>query len=184
MSIVIAIKKDGKVYMGADTQWSAGDSKGKGSKIWRVTPDIVIGSVGSLREGQIARFNDVLDASDIVNNKIDMRYLVNHFKNNLLDLIKKVDKPDAKELENNYLVGVKDKVYYVFWDGSVISLDEMGRDFLAIGSGEDHANAILNSNGHKEPEERIKEAIKTAETFTRSVNDDFEIFEVILDFNN
>lgn len=174
MSLVVAIKTKDKIYLGADTLWHAGDMKGETSKIWRVSADLLVGSSGTVREAQIVKYN-----SDVLfTEKATKKYLVNNFKRNLFSIVEEIDRQDKTEQSSYYLVCTKTDVYSIWTDGTVFELNDSKQDFLTIGSGAFHADAVLRNNVGKHPKERIKEAIETASNFIVSVNSEIEYLEI------
>lgn len=68
MSLVIAVKDNDRVVLGADKQISTGDSKNHTStKIWPVCdlPGAVMGGVGSARASQVIQYSDIIDKNHL-----------------------------------------------------------------------------------------------------------------------
>ena len=92
MSVVVAIKKDGIVYMGADSQVSRGGtrmtlSNPNNYKIWSLC-DVdrsLMGSVGSLRTNNIIKVADVL-LSVTINDKTTSITRQHHIIDMMLDV--------------------------------------------------------------------------------------------------
>ena len=172
MSVVVAIKKDGVIYMGADSQVTKGGTRSTLSnpnnyKIWRVedTDNCLMGGVGSLRASNIIMVADSLipemvDLKDGVDFRFVVRRFVPHLMAELDDyhaLVK--DKDDLPDMDASFLLAYHDRLYLIGRYGSVIEVD----DFCAIGSGSSEAlGSLLSSVEEEDPMERIKKAIKAS----------------------
>ena len=105
MSVVVAIKKDGIIYMGADSQVSRGGTRTTLSnpnnyKIWAVSDveNCLMGSVGTLRANNIIKVaNDLIPEIVDIKNAVNFRFVVRHFVPRLMDEL------------NDYNVLLKDK---------------------------------------------------------------------------
>ena len=93
MSVVVAIKKDGVIYMGADSQVSCGGTRSTLSnpnnyKIWAVSEvdNCLMGSVGTLRANNVIKVADDL-IPEIVDFKeaVSFRFVVRHFVPRLME---------------------------------------------------------------------------------------------------
>ena len=84
MSVVVAIKKDGVIYLGADSQVTRGGTRTSLSnpnnyKIWKVkgVDNCLMGHVGTLREACVVRIMDNLVREiDVMRDMIDFEYVV------------------------------------------------------------------------------------------------------------
>ena len=162
MTCVIAIKKNKKIYMGADGLVCGGSKclSRKFNKIFRLGP-MTIGIAGALALGQL------------VQTKIDVTGYENERADKLLELfIKDIgDLSSLYGLENaglSLLVALHHQIYYVTHD-LVVLRSEIPE--IAMGSGEEYAMGSLMSTRKLDmtPEARIKEAIKVASMFELSV---------------
>ncbi|MBE6534361.1 MAG: hypothetical protein E7678_05275 [Ruminococcaceae bacterium] len=172
MSVVVAIKKDGVIYMGADSQVSRGGTRMTLSnynnyKIWSVcdVDNCLMGSVGALRSNNIIKVADGLipEAVDI-KSAVDFRFVVKHLVPKLMEELGEYnalsrDKDDTLNMEATFLFAYHDKLYSIDRYGCVIEID----DFCAIGSGDCEAlGSLLSSTDAEDPVERIKKAIKAS----------------------
>ena len=172
MSVVVAIKKDGIIYMGADSQVSRGGTRTTLSnpnnyKIWAVrdVDNCLMGSVGTLRANNIIKVaNDFIPEIVDIKNAVDFRFVVRHLVPRLMEelddynaLLK--DKDDIPNMDADFLFAYHDRLYSISRYGSVIEID----DFCAIGSGACEAlGSLLSSVSVEDPVERIKMAIKAS----------------------
>lgn len=173
MSVVVAIKKDGKVYMGADSQVTKGGtrlslSNPNNYKIWKVrgTDNCLMASVGNLRDACVVRvMGGLVREIDAIKDEIDFEYVVCRIvpliKEELKDYgyLKKDDVFNG--FDSSYLFAYKDKLFFINSDGSVIEID----DCIAIGSGSTEAiGSLLTTSVEENPNERIIKAIKSSAT--------------------
>ncbi|MCR4660594.1 MAG: hypothetical protein K5765_01175 [Clostridia bacterium] len=168
MSAIVAIKANGRVYVGTDSQTSKGGSKLSltnlnNFKIWKVkgTKHCVMGSVGVLRDSCAIRVMDNLIRDiDELHGDIDYEYVVNRVEPLIKDELKerefiKADSP-YDSMESRFLLATKDKIFTIEY-GAVIEHN----DYAVIGSGESEVIGSLESTETlSDPEERIVRAIK------------------------
>ena len=170
MSVVAAIKQNGKIYLGADSQVTRGGtrlslSNPNNYKIWKVRgiPNCLMASVGAMREACVIRImTNLIREIDALKEEVDFEYVVGRvvplIKSELedygyLDKDKRFDGFDA-----SYLLAIDNSLFYINSDASVIEID----DCIAIGSGANESiGSLLTSNG-EEPVERIIKAIKAS----------------------
>lgn len=170
MSVVAAIKQNGKIYIGADSQITKGGtrlslSNPNNYKIWRVkgAPNCLMASVGALREACVVRIIDnLVKEIDIVKDNIDYEYVVDRIVLRIkseLEYYGYIDKDRKFEgFDSSYLFAYGDKLFYIASDSSVIEID----DCIAIGSGANESIGSLLTSSGEEPVERIIKAIKAS----------------------
>ena len=170
MSVVVAIKENGKIMMGADSQCTKGGTRRSLSnpnnyKIWKVldSENCLLGHVGLVREANVIRVaRDLIPEMAQIKNKVDFSFVVKRLVPTMFEeleeyrVIKKGDNPP--EFDSSFLFAYKDKLFYISGNGTVIEID----DYCAIGSGECEAIGSLLSTEGESPEERIKKAIKAS----------------------
>ena len=172
MSVVAAIKKDGVIYMGSDSQVTKGGTRTTLSnpnnyKIWKVsgTDNCVMGGVGTLRDMNIIRtaYGLVSEMADI-KNSVDFSYVVRSLVPEMMKELGKYevlvkDSDGIKQMDSEYLFAYHDKLFSIGNYGSVIEVD----DFCAIGSGASEAiGSLLSTVDVKDPVKRILDAIKSS----------------------
>lgn len=168
MSVVVAIKKDGKVYLGSDSQVTRGGTRStlknpNNYKIWKVIgpENCLMAHVGVVRDANIVRLMDYLVTEyDEYKGRINYEFVV---KSVVPDIIKELRsygyiKGDQyfESMDSRYLFAYRDQLYQINTDGCVLEID----DYVAIGSGEDQAIGSLLSTEHDNPRDRIIKAIK------------------------
>ena len=85
MSVIVAIKKDGVVYIGCDSQVTSGGTRTtlrneNNYKIWKVNnaEKCLMGSVGNLRDACVVRtMDDLISEYNIFKNHISYQFIVN-----------------------------------------------------------------------------------------------------------
>jgi ATP-dependent protease HslVU (ClpYQ) peptidase subunit len=172
MSVLVAIKKDGIIYMGADSQVSCGGTRSTLSnpnnyKIWAMSDvdNCLMGSVGTLRANNIIKVaTDLIPEIVDIKGDVDFRFVVRHFVPRLMDELDEykilcTDKDNVHDMAASFLLAYHDHLYSIDHYGSVIEVD----DFCAIGSGSCEAlGSLLSSANIEDPVERIKMAIKSS----------------------
>ena len=170
MSVVVAIKENGKIMMGADSQCTKGGTRRSLSnpnnyKIWKVldSENCLLGHVGLVREANVIRVaRDLVPEMAQLKDKVDFSFVVKRLVPTMFEeleeyrVIKKGDNPP--EFDSSFLFAYKDKLFYISGNGTVIEID----DYCAIGSGECEAIGSLLSTEGEPCEERIKKAIKAS----------------------
>ena len=198
MSVIVAIKENGKIYFGCDSQVTTGGTRTtlknfNNYKIWKVkgVENCLMGCVGALRDACVIRtMDDLITDYDVYKGNIDFDFVVNRI---VPDIIKRLK--DAKYLkedglfefmDSSYLFSYKDSLYQIGGDGSVIEVE----DYIATGSGSKEAIGSLLSTEGQNPEERIIKAIKASAASDIYVdypiilsNTDTTEFEVITENN-
>lgn len=172
MSVVVAIKQNGIIYMGADSQVSCGGSRSTLSnpnnyKIWAVegVSSCLMGSVGMLRANNVIKVADNL-IPEIVDLKksVNFCFVVRSFIPRLMDELDKYailcrGKDGVPDMTASFLLAYHDSLFSIDRYGSVIEVD----DICAIGSGASEAlGSLLSSAKLEDPVERIKMAIKAS----------------------
>ena len=170
MSVVVAIKKDGKVYLGADSQVTRGGTRStlknpNNYKIWKVdgVDHCLMGHVGAVRDANIIRLmSGAISNYDVVMNYIDYGFVVKRIVPEIVSELKNAgylkDDQYLEHMESRFLFIYKDQLYTINTDGCVLEVD----DYVAIGSGEDQAIGSLLSTEDEEPKTRIIKAIKAS----------------------
>ena len=170
MSVVVAIKENGRVTIGADSQVTKGGTRRTLSnpnnyKVWRVlgTENCMMAHVGLVREANVIRVaRGLVPELAQLKDEIDFSFVVKHLVPALFAeleeyrVIKGGSEPPR--FESSFIFAYKDKLFYISGNGTVIEVD----DYCAIGSGECEAIGSLLSTEGEPCEERIKKAIKAS----------------------
>lgn len=184
MSVVIAIKENNHIVLGCDSQVSTYNCKSKlskeNTKIWSVKncDGALMGSVGLLRITQLIQVQDnLIDELTVLKNGINFQYCVTTLFDKICEilqkynLLKKQEGTIIPDVYNEFIFAYKDKAWLIYSDGSVEEIE----DYLVIGSGEEIAKGVLESNKSKCAKMRIKQAIKSCSDMTLYVDDNIVI---------
>ena len=170
MSVVVAIKSEGKVFVGADSQVTRGGTRAtlknpNNYKIWKVrgADNCLMAHVGVVRDANIIRLADgLISEYSVFKGYIDYEYVVKRVVPEIFSELKAAgylkDEQYLDHMESRFLFIYKDKVYAISTDGCVLEVD----DYVAIGSGEDQAIGSLLSTEGEDPVARIIKAIKAS----------------------
>ena len=170
MSVVVAIKTNGRVYLGADSQVTKGGTRQSlknpnNYKIWHVrgSQNCMMAHVGDIREANIARLIDgLVDDYDMYKNNIDYEFVVKVVVPTLVKELRKVgyikDEPYFEGFNSSFLFAYQDQLFSISGDGCVIEIE----DFVSIGSGYCEATGSLLTSEGESPERRIVKAIKAS----------------------
>ena len=170
MSVVVAIKENGKITFGADSQCTKGSSRRSLSnpnnyKIWKVpgADNCLMAHVGLVREANVVRVtHGLVSELDQLKDSVDFAFVVRRLVPALFDelnsygILRKDD--GVPYFDSSFLFAYKDRLYYISPNGTVIEID----DYCAIGSGECEAVGSLLSTEGESCEERIKKAIRAS----------------------
>jgi ATP-dependent protease HslVU (ClpYQ) peptidase subunit len=181
MSVVVAIKEKGKIYIGADTQISYGNLKLSISeaKLFKHSQDedLVVGVVGYARTAVLLKYKEKLfDELHVIAGKVDMKYLVNDWYLEIQEYFKKHKHKgmDEESLPSTMIIAYKDNCFLIDKSGYIEELQE-GKYFF-VGSGAEVAAGSLNATKGKDPKVRIKKAVEAAGDETLYVNKTIELF--------
>lgn len=171
MSVVVAIKKDEVIYLGADSQVTRGGTRVSLSnpnnfKIWKVrdVDNCIMGHVGNLRDACVVKIiRGLVDELTVFRQDVDFEYVVTRIMPRIFGELADYQFIDPKamfdDVHSRFLFAFQDKLYVIGSDGSVIEVD----DCVAIGSGESEAiGSLLTSVNEEDPTERIIKAIKSS----------------------
>lgn len=172
MSVVVAIKKNGRVYMGSDSQVTLGGTRTtlknpNNYKMWKVigVNNCLMASVGNLRDACVIRtMDDLVTEYNVYRKHIGFDFVVNKIVPDIIERLQKVHyiKEDGvfDGMDSCFLFAFEDQLYEINFDGCVIEIE----DYVAIGSGKNEAIGSLLSTEGTNPEERIIKAIKASAT--------------------
>lgn len=177
MTCIVAIKKDGVVYMGAD-------SAGVGGLSMRVRADpkiyhngkFMLGFTTSFRMGQLLGH-----AFEPPNRSLDVS-IEKFMTTTFIDAVRKclkdggfARKDNETESGGTFLVAYQGRIFRIDSDYQV---GESSHDFEAVGCGEDIALGVMHALEHHttlKAEEMIKFALSSAEQFSAGVRGPFFI---------
>lgn len=168
MSLVIAVKKDGKVFFGADTQTTIGDGKKYSSfeeeyKIMNLGNGVVVGLSGYVSSIQQLTFHPEW-FSDLETKTLTKKFLVTDLLPKLFKELSSYEQltitsNGAKTLSMSIIIAKADRLFRIYDSGAVVEIPH----FVAIGSGQSYALAFYRV--HK-PFEDVNQFIVNAIAFT------------------
>ena len=168
MSVVVAIKENGKVTIGADSQCTRGGTRRTLSnpnnyKVWRVldTENCLMAHVGLVREANIIRVaRNIVSELAQMKDEVDFAFVVKQLVPRLFEELEenRAIKQSDQKFDSAFIFAYKDRLFYISNNATVIEID----DYVAIGSGECEAIGSLLSTEGEQCEERIKKAIKAS----------------------
>ena len=181
MSVVIAIKKNDRIYMAADSQTSCGDRKktyhGEVSrKICRFDNGILLGHVGAVHNCQIVCAHPEIFTVPEDGN-MTKKYIVQNMIPKLFKLYRDNDmclkeEGEPAKLGDAYILAYKDKLFRIY---DAFEAEVLGH-FAEIGSGGDLTHAGLceldtaDIQDERMIEERLTELLRIAASRTMSVS--------------
>lgn len=183
MSVVVAIKENDNIYIGADSQVTRGGTRttlknSNNYKVWKVrgVENCLMGHVGVSRDANIVRLIDNLVTDyDVYKDAVDFEFVVKSVVPQIYRELCRAgyisDDPVLPMLESRFLFAFKNQLYVIGSDGCVIEIE----DCVAIGSGENEAIGSLLSTDGQKPEERIVKAIKAS-----AANDIYVDYPIIM----
>jgi ATP-dependent protease HslVU (ClpYQ) peptidase subunit len=177
MSVIVAIKENGVVYMGADSQTTSGRRKRNGLnetayKITRLENGMLVGFCGKVAAKQaILSMDDVfvLDKEGGLNKK----HIVKKIVPKLVDKMQLIGDEDSGALDVSILLAYKDKLYRITSGLDVLNLNECGRS----GAGADFTNWYLFGEKNLSIRERILKALVASAKRTESVGGPYVLID-------
>ena len=177
MSVIVAVKEKGVVYMGADSQTTMGLRKHNGLnetafKITRFENGVLVGFCGRVAAKQsILSMEDVftLDKEGGLNKK----HIVKEIVPKLVDKMQLIGDEDSGALDVSILLAYKDNLYRITSGLDVIRLNECGKS----GAGADFTNWYLYGEKILPVRERILKALVASAKRTESVGGPYVLID-------
>ena len=125
MSVVVAIKENKKVYIGADSQVTRGGTRRtlrnpNNYKVWKIkgVENCLMAHVGNLREANVVRLMDGLVSEyNIYKNHIDFEFIVKKIVPEIFDELKNYgflkDNKYIESIDSRFLFAYKDQLYLI-----------------------------------------------------------------------
>lgn len=180
MTCIVAISKDGKVFMGGD---SAGSDESEDIIAPFVMPKVfvrngyIIGYAGSFRFGKLLQY--VFDLPVIPKGATTSEKLDDFMNRVVMQSLKKQAKEldlEKEEMDFDILIGVNGHIFEIGTDWSAL---ENSLSYNTIGSGTKYAIGSLHTtSGWKEPIKRINVALHAAAEYSMSVAPPFTILSI------
>jgi len=183
MSVVVAIKENNKIYIGADSQVTRGGTRKtlnnkNNYKVWKVknVDNCLMASVGDLRDATVVRLmNNLVSDYEVFKGYVGFEFVVKSVVPDIFNELKKYgymkDQQYIEPINSEFIFAFQNQLFLISGDGSVIEID----DCVSIGSGKCEAIGSLLSTEGQTPEERIIKAIKAS-----AANDIYVDYPIIL----
>lgn len=183
MSVVVAVKENGRVVFGADTQITTGSLKycstsESNLKVIKMPHGVLIGKSGLMKVTNVFTSHpewfselpaDGLSKRFLV--KSVMPKLIRELKNN--NLLNKEELP-AIEMEGSFLIAQRDKLFFIHQSFAVFEVPF----FAAIGCGSFSADAVFNDEKDcRCTRERILSALKNAAALDTGIGEPFVLID-------
>lgn len=180
MTCVVGIVSGGRVYMGADTCASDGQTKASHPrrKIFKIQDDMLIGCSGSFRVMDIIEHRLKLPKHGKSSDQKYMHSIVpNAIRRCLVDWKFFETITEKDDVEWDMLIGYNGHLYTMQNDYSILPAPARG---TAIGSGAEAANAILFHYGSKKvtPRYKLRSALEAAAATIVSVQKPFNFMDL------
>lgn len=170
LSVLVAIRKNGRVYMGCDSQMTMGGTAStlgnpNNYKIWKVrgAENCLMGSVGAVRDACVIRtMDDLVTDYNVYSGHVCYDFVVNKMVPDIIARLEKSryikDDGVFNSMESDFLFAFRDRLYLISGDTSVVEVE----DYVAVGSGKRLAMGSLLSTEGEWPEARIVKAVKAS----------------------
>lgn len=172
MTCIVGLIDNRNVYIGGDSAGIGGYSLTirADEKVF-INSGFIMGFTTSFRMGQLLRYSL---KPPIYHPDVDLfQYMVTDFVNSIRDCLKNggyAGREKETEFAGTFLVGFKGRLFKIDSDYQV---GEPLQCFDSCGCGEDVARGAMFANTNLNPEERIKQALEAAETFSAGVRRPF-----------
>ena len=130
MSVIVAVKENGIVYLGADSQTTAGSKKRHllnetSYKLQRLENGILVGFCGRVAAKQIVlTMHDLFTLDE--QGKLTKRHIVTEIIPKLMDKIEQIGDEEEGSLDLTILLAHKDSLYKITSKLDVVKLNEVG----------------------------------------------------------
>jgi len=159
MSVIIAVKKDGHVYMGADSQTSAGSNKINGLtetsfKIVKLDNGILLGFCGKVAAKQyLLGKKDIFTLDE--NGNLNVKHIVNNIIPELIEDLPSIGDEGSNYMNISIIMAYKDCLFKIDDDFCVYSVT----DYVASGCGSEYVDYSMYIHKDKPVQERILKSL-------------------------
>ena len=177
MSVIVAIKENGVIYMGADSQTSSGSNKihnlnETGYKIRRLDNGMLLGFCGSIVATQtILAIKNVFTLDE--DGKLTKKHIVREIIPKLVDKMEQIGDTSSGSLEVSILLVYKDQMYRISSRLGVIHLNLVA----GIGAGDYYVNYYLFERMDLPVKERLLKSLVESARRTDSVGGPFVLID-------
>ena len=177
MSVIVAVKENGVIYMGADSQTSVGNHRLThlnqiGFKVNKLDNGILVGFCG-----RVAAKHAILANKDVFvldeNGNLTKKHIVNKIIPKLVDKIKEIGDEESGSLDVTILIAYKDSLYSIKDKMDVIKINEV----VAIGAGNIYTKYVLCKQQNLPVKQRILKALVESAKYCDSVSGPFVLID-------
>ena len=177
MSVIVAIKENDVVYMGADSQLTIGKKKlntlnETSFKITKLDSGMLVGICGSVSMGQAFLSREDVFTFD-ERGELTKEHIVKKTIPNLLETTKQIGTEKKGTLDVDVLLANKDKLFYITGELDVLSFNEYG----CSGEGSVYTHYVLCERKDLPPKERILKALTVSAKRTESVSGPYVLID-------
>ena len=169
MSVIVAIKENGVIYMGADSQTTAGRRKyisltEDSHKIVKLKNGMLVGFCGSVGARQtILAMEDIFTLDE--EGRLTKKHILRNITPKLVDKMEQIGDERRGSMDVSILLAYKDQLYRISQGLNVLHLNEVGKS----GSGADYADYPLWNRRDLPVRERILRSLISSAKRTESV---------------
>jgi ATP-dependent protease HslVU (ClpYQ) peptidase subunit len=169
MSVVVAIKENGVIYMGADSQTTAGKRKHNylnemAYKVVKLDNGVLVGLCGRVAARQtILSMKNVFTLDE--QGELTKQHIVKEIVPKLVDKMEQIGDEESGSMDVGIMLAYKDKLYRITAGLDVVHLNEIGSD----GAGRDFVNYVLFEMKNLSVRERILMALEESAKREESV---------------
>ena len=180
MTCIIAITKDGTVYMGGDSAASESESglisTTKMPKVFK-KDEYLIGYAGSFRMGKFIQYSVEFPKPPSwakTPDKID-EFMNGHLIPHIRKQVKEHELEGGEKEEFNFIIGLRGSIFEI---DDVWAAYEPATDYISIGSGSPVAlGSLYSTAGWSNPKKRIQIALESASKYNIYVSAPFTLIE-------
>lgn len=177
MSVIVAVKENGVVYMGADSQTTTGKRQQHNLnqtafKVHKMDNGVLVGFCGRVATSQtILSFKDLFTLD--TNGDLNKRHIVKEIVPKLVDKIELIGDENCGEMDVSILIAYKDKLYKIKDSLDVVKLNE----FAKSGSGGGFVSYTLIEEKHLPVRERIIKALVASARRSEAVSGPYVLID-------
>lgn len=183
MSVIVAKKENGVIYMGADSQTTVGNEKYEADfKVRRMDNGILVGFCGSVfaKQGLLAEEN-VFTLDE--NGELTKKHIVQAIIPKLVDKMESIGDKEHGAMDVSCLLAHKDKLYKIMSRLNVLKLNDYG----TIGAGMCYVQYNLSMQGVPVREQLLTALVESAKhtdsvsgpyVFIDTQNQEYEIVDM------
>lgn len=177
MSVIVAIKENGVIYMGADSQTTKGPRKGHhlneiGYKIAKIDNGILVGFCGRVATTQTIKAIKDLFTLD-ADGKLTKKHIVTQVIPKLTNKMQLIGDEETGEIDVSMLLAHQDQLYKISSQLDVFHINQA----VSIGAGSDFTTYALFGMESMPVRNRILSALEESTNWVESVDGPFVLID-------